>query len=650
MHIIVYILSLNILFSFEFIFETNQIDVTQDSVVLEHPFSGGLNRPKIQWIDWDEDGDDDLFILDEDGYLRYMKNESTGDNFKFIIQKTDMFNIYIGDWFYIADFDGDFDLDLVTQNHINFNQASYYMNENWSFQYSGNLSILSDPIMTPTFSDIDNDGDLDFFTPNYVGTVNFYENSGVLSENVPQYEYITNSWQNISVIGPSVRHGAAAIRFIDLDGDGDLDLSWGDYFQQSMYIIWNNGNSSTPIMNVDNITYQYPPGDPIVTSGQNMPSFSDIDNDGDLDFFASVLSGAFGSGLQWINNFIYYENTGSNISPSYEHQSDNFLNSIDILLNSAPELYDIDQDGDEDLFIGTMVDPSINPWTGRIHFYRNIGSVNYPEFELETKEFLGTDLGTNLSITFGDLNFDGLPDALVGNANGELKIFINNGNESFVFQGNAPGIDLSGVSTPEFWNTGCDEENILLVGEADGDINFYLIDEGNQGQVIFNWMGDNFIESSLSHASPELVDIDGDLDLDLLIGTGYDGIKVYQNFSTSESLDCSNLSFSFEEVEGLDIDYYGSDLHLSTGSLYNGNKSVVVGLSTGGLYILKLYICSKGDLNSDTIVDVLDIISMVNYITSNINLEVDCEADINNDGELDILDVVGLVSIIMSQI
>ena len=59
MHIIVYILSLNILFSFEFIFETNQIDVTQDSVVLEHPFSGGLNRPKIQWIDWDEDGDDD---------------------------------------------------------------------------------------------------------------------------------------------------------------------------------------------------------------------------------------------------------------------------------------------------------------------------------------------------------------------------------------------------------------------------------------------------------------------------------------------------------------------------------------------------------------------------------------------------------------
>ena len=127
--------------------------------------------------------------------------------------------------------------------------------------------------MTPTFADIDNDGDLDFFTGNYVGTVNFYENIG-LNQNVPQYTFITNYWQEISIIGPSLRHGASAIKFIDLDGDFDLDLSWGDYFQQSMYIIWNIGTASSPLMNIENVTQQFPQNDPILTTGQNMPSLS----------------------------------------------------------------------------------------------------------------------------------------------------------------------------------------------------------------------------------------------------------------------------------------------------------------------------------------------------------------------------------------
>ena len=89
-----------------------------------------------------------------------------------------------------------------------------------------------------------------------------------------------------------------------------------------------------------------------------------------------------------------------------------------------------------------MVDPSTTPWTGRIHFYRNTGAMNNPIFELEDTEFLGTDLGTDLSIVFGDLNGDSMPDAIVGNANGLLKVFINNGGENFIFQGDIHGTRL----------------------------------------------------------------------------------------------------------------------------------------------------------------------------------------------------------------
>ena len=115
----------SLLFAFNLSFNENPIEVIQEFEELIHPFSGGLNKPKIQWVDWDGDNDDDLFILDEDGYIRYMENISIGSEFQFIIRETDMFDIYAGGWFYIADFDGDDDLDLVTQNNIDLQQASY---------------------------------------------------------------------------------------------------------------------------------------------------------------------------------------------------------------------------------------------------------------------------------------------------------------------------------------------------------------------------------------------------------------------------------------------------------------------------------------------------------------------------------------------
>ena len=41
-------------------------------------------------------------------------------------------------------------------------------------------NLISASMMTPTFADIDNDGDFDFFTGNVIGTVTFYENVGMM--------------------------------------------------------------------------------------------------------------------------------------------------------------------------------------------------------------------------------------------------------------------------------------------------------------------------------------------------------------------------------------------------------------------------------------------------------------------------------------
>ena len=50
-------------------------------------------------------------------------------------------------------------------------------------------------------------------------------------------------------------------------------------------------NQDVPQMDPENFIFQYPENDPIYTSGQNMPSFADIDSDGDMDLFITVLGG-----------------------------------------------------------------------------------------------------------------------------------------------------------------------------------------------------------------------------------------------------------------------------------------------------------------------------------------------------------------------
>ena len=59
------------LFSFDLFINQDFGTIIKDEEVLDKPFQGGFNKPKIQWLDWNKDGIDDLFLLDEDGHLKY---------------------------------------------------------------------------------------------------------------------------------------------------------------------------------------------------------------------------------------------------------------------------------------------------------------------------------------------------------------------------------------------------------------------------------------------------------------------------------------------------------------------------------------------------------------------------------------------------
>ncbi|OUW61723.1 MAG: hypothetical protein CBD58_02860 [bacterium TMED198] len=59
--------------------------------------------------------------------------------------------------------------------------------------------------------------------------------------------------------------------------------------------------------------------------------------------------------------------------------------------------------------------------------------------------------------------------------------------------------------------------------------------------------------------------------------------------------------------------------------------------------------CSAGDVNSDSTINILDVVSIVQYVLANVDYNEDqvCAADINGDSTVNILDIVALVQLIL---
>tara|TARA_B100000579_G_C22843990_1_gene863283 strand:+ start:1613 stop:3553 length:1941 start_codon:yes stop_codon:yes gene_type:complete len=640
-----FILTASFLFTQNFNIDQNYGTIIIDEKIYDKPFLGGFNKPKIQWLDWDNDNDDDLFLLDENGSIKLFINNSVEGEVEFDLFDTNFLNLKGISWFFIGDFDNDNSYEIITQDINDINQSIYYDVQNNVLIEIGTLydnqmaPIESDPVMFPTFIDIDNDGDLDFFTGNLIGTITFYENIG-FSVDRPQFDLVTTFWEELYIVGPSSqRHGASAINFIDIDNDLDYDLAWGDFFQQSLYIIINIGDSQNPNMDNINIINQYPSNSPVLSAGLNMPSFTDIDNDSDKDLFVTVLSGAYG--YQLINNFYYYNYENG----QYNLQTQEFIQTLDLFSDIYPDLVDIDSDGDLDLFVGTASDLSEFPISGKIKFYENIGNDldGEPIWNLVDDDFLGSNLGYNLSLDFGDIDLDGDYDIVLGDYNGIVNLYLNNGNENqpfFEFHEQIEQIDLSGYTIPKLVDIDLDLDLDLFIGQSTGNISFYE-NIGTNQVYEFIFITDNYqnIQANF-RSSLEFLDLDNDQDLDLILGTQYDNIIYYENIGDGYNANfLINSNVAFPDL-GLNL--------IPTSFNINNNNKLLVGTSTGGAFLIDLSICSiSGDYNNDLIVNIIDIIYLLNVILNSTNEFNICPFDLNNDSIIDILDILILVNIIV---
>lgn len=247
------------------------------------------------------------------------------------------------------------------------------------------------------------------------------------------------------------------------------------------------------------------------------PVFADLDDDGDLDAIVGDRDG----------NLQFYENTGGATNPIFTAPTENPFGLTKVLLNAAPTFVDIDNDGDLDAFVGDIF--------GDISFYENTGDAANPSFASSTANPFGlTKAGYFSAPTFADIDGDGDLDAFVGEAYGNIFFAENTGganSPSFAEPIINPfGLSKEGyLSTPTFADVDGDGDLDAFVGDQYGDIHFFRNTGGANSPSFAPPTTNPFGLSNVTGAAaPTFADIDGDGDLDAIVGNNYGDIQVYR--------------------------------------------------------------------------------------------------------------------------
>ncbi|MCK4546180.1 MAG: VCBS repeat-containing protein [Candidatus Eisenbacteria sp.] len=337
------------------------------------PFANTSNGEGVAWGDYDGDGDQDVYITNQNGTNVLCRNDAG----TFVDATSTPVGGAVNSWGAAwGDYENDGDVDLYVANHGVSNHM--FRNDGWGFS-DATYGPLGDTGSgrCVAWADYDLDGDIDLFLARLSQSDKLLRNDG------------GGSFTDVTSTPLGDAGYAHGIAWGDYDNDGDPDLFVSNGGASKLYR--NDGGGSftdvTPALLVG-------------TNRETGPAWGDYDNDGDLDLFVANDN--------YNGNRLFRNEGGGTFS---DQTSAVLMGSSTNYKN--PAWGDYDNDGDLDLFVSNG--------SGFNKLFRNDGAGSFYD---ATTGPLGAVYG-GMGAAWADYDGDGDLDLCVANLGAANKLFRN---------------------------------------------------------------------------------------------------------------------------------------------------------------------------------------------------------------------------------